>query len=243
VYLWETKVRPSWPDKDYLCFTAQTANAKLRLTKTWSPTSISIETSTNWVSWTDYTFGSDITLTNIWDKVYWRNKSETPTRFSTNASNYYVFQSPTSWANIAASWNVMSLLCKNLTDTIQWESCFFYLFYNASFLTESPSLPATTLTPYCYRMMFFYCTNLTTLPKLPATTMQTYCYSQMFQNCSKIKMSTSKTWIYQTEYRIPTIWSGSTASSWNNNMFYSTWWSFTWSPTINTTYYTSNTVV
>jgi hypothetical protein len=26
-------------------------------------------------------------------------------------------------------------------------------------------------------------------------------------------------------------------------MFSSTWWTFTWTPSINTTYYTSNTVV
>jgi hypothetical protein len=26
-------------------------------------------------------------------------------------------------------------------------------------------------------------------------------------------------------------------------MFTSTWWTFTWTPSINTTYYTSNTVV
>jgi hypothetical protein len=65
----------------------------------------------------------------------------------------------------------------------------------------------------------------------------------MFRNCSKIKLSTTQTWEYQTEYRIPTTWTWTSWSSSLSNMFTSTWWTFTWTPSINTTYYTSNTVV
>lgn len=91
--------------------------------------------------------------------------------------------------------------------------------------------------------MFSGCSNLEALPALPATTMKNYCYRDMFRNCSKIKLSSTQTWDYQTKYRIPTSWTGSTATSWNSNMFSNTWGTFTSNPSINTTYYTSNTVV
>jgi hypothetical protein len=65
----------------------------------------------------------------------------------------------------------------------------------------------------------------------------------MFQSCSKIKLSTTNTWEYQTAYRIPTSWTGTTGTNSLANMFYRTWWTRTGTPSANTTYYTSNTVV
>ena len=240
VFLWDTQIRPTWPDKDYLCFTAEQANSKVRLVKSWSPTSVNIETSTDWRTWSDYTFWTDITLSSVWDKVYWRNKSETPTGFSTATNKYYYFSVV---GKLAWSGDVNFLLSKNSTTTLVWDYCFYHLFYQCTKLTSAPSLPATTITKYCYQYMFYWCTNLTTLCSLPATTLKSYCYANMFQWCSKIKLSTTQTWDYQTEYRIPTTWTWTTASSALSLMFNGTWWTFTWTPTINTTYYTSNTVI
>ena len=229
------------PPIPYLCFTANEANSTVKLSKDWSPTAVSLEISTDRSNWSDYTFWSTITLSNIWDKVYWRNKSETPTWFSTSGSNYYYFSM--TWS-ISASGDANYLLCKNSTDTITSAYCFVYLFFYCTSLTTPPSLPATTLANYCYYYMFNYCPNLTWIPNLPAITLTPYCYSYMFAGgCTKIKLSTTQTWEYQTPYRIPSEW---TWTAWNNsltNMFTSTWWTFTWTPTINTTYYTSNTVV
>jgi hypothetical protein len=122
--------------------------------------------------------------------------------------------------------------------------CYASMFYWCTALTTCPSLPATTLYSYCYSAMFYWCTSLTTLPKLPATTLPRICYQQMFRNCTNIKLSTSQTWNYQTAYRIPTTWTGTLE---NTNALYdvftNTWWTFTWTPSINTTYYTSNTLV
>lgn len=263
VYVWTTKVRPVIPP--YLCFTANTANSTVQLRKYWSPASVTLETSTDGSSWSTYTIWNTITLSNVWDKVYFRNTSETTTRFSLNTSDYYRFIM--TW-NIAASWDVNYLLNKNSTNTLNnycflnlfyWcsqlreapelpattlgEGCYYSMFYYCTNLTTVPELPATTLTEYCYREMFNRCSNLGTLPKLPATVLKNYCYYQMFLSCSKIKLSTTKTWAYQTAYRIPTTWTWATAVGWNNDMFSYTWWTFTWSPTINTTYYTSNTLV
>ena len=315
IFVWDKQVRPVIPP--YLCFTANTANSTVQLTKTGSPTAVTLETSTDGSNWTTYTIWTTITLSNIWDKVYRRNTSTTDTWFSLGYSNRYQFAMT---GSIAWSWDVNYLLNKNSTTTVSsncyynlfyWctslttspqlpattlaEYCYCYMFYWCTWLTNAPSLPATilvndcytlmfqnctslttapqlpattlaewcynsmfqwctwlttaptlpstTLAKYCYISMFDWCTNLTTLPKLPATTLIAGCYSSMFYWCSKIKLSGTQTWEYQTAYRIPTTWTGTTANYALDSMFASTWWTFTWTPTINTTYYTSNTVV
>lgn len=121
--------------------------------------------------------------------------------------------------------------------------CYGYMFYNCTSLTTAPVLPATTLANFCYYSMFYGCTSLTTLPALPATTMVRYCYNSMFDGCTKIKLSTTKTGEYQTAYRIPTSGTGTTGTSSLSYMFTNTGGTFKGEPSINTTYYTSNTVV
>ena len=249
-----------------LCFTANTAGSTVKLQKSWSPIAVTLQTSTDWENWSNYTFNTVITLSNIWDKVYWRNTSETDTWFNQGSSDRYRFVM--TWS-MAWSWDTNYLLNKNSTTTMSW-GCFMYLFNWCTSLTTAPKLPATTLADYCYNSMFDWCTSLTTAPSLPATslardcysfmfnwctslntlialpatTLWVQCYQCMFQSCSNIKLSTTKTWAYQTAYRIPTSWTWTTSSNYDiSNMFSSTWWTFTWTPSINTTYYTSNTVV
>ena len=65
----------------------------------------------------------------------------------------------------------------------------------------------------------------------------------MFRGCSKIKLSKTQTGEYQTEYRIPTSGTGVTAGIALNSMFTATGGTFKSSAAINTTYYTSNTVI
>ena len=361
VYLWSTELddvalQSTWLDAIHLgtdevwtsgpgllCFTANTAWSTIKLAKNGSPTVVTLETSTDWNTWTTYTFWDTITLANIWDKVYRRNTSETDTGFSTTTSNYYKFEMT---GSIAWSGDINFLLNKNSTTALSsycyyrifyWCSwltsapvlssttlatyCYNYMFswctwltnapalpattlvsncYNSMFywctwLTSAPVLPATTLAERCYQTMFYWCTSLTTAPTLPATTLANYCYismfnwctslttapalpattlttncyegmfrwcknltslpalpattltkscyNTMFYDCSKIKLSTTKTWEYQTAYRIPTTWTWTTATDAVKYMFGNTWGSFHGEPTINTTYYTSNTVV
>lgn len=253
-----------WREYDWLCFTANTAGSTVKLVKYWSPTSVTLETSTDWKTWSTYTFWNTITLSSIWDKVYWRNTSETDTWFSIQGGYYYFSMT---WS-IAASGDVTYLINKNSTTTLSGNYCFRLLFDGGSSLTTPPRLPATTLTQYCYsemfrncwitkapslpattlqhmcyNEMFNWCSSLEELPSLPATTLATYCYYGMFQNCSKIKISSTQTWDYQTAYRIPTAWYWAAGNQSLSYMFRYTWWSWTWTPSINTTYYTSNTVV
>lgn len=235
-YIWEY-VPPVPP---CLCFTANTDGSTVQLTRTWSPTEVTLETSLDGDTRTTYTIGSTITLSNIWDKVYFRNSSETDTGFCIGRTDdYYNFVMS---GSIAASGDVTYLLNKNWTTTLS-DSCFSSLFNGCTALTTAPKLQATTIENYCCYKMFYWCTNLETLVNLAATTLAISCYVEMFRWCSKIKVSSTQTWEYQTGYRIPTEWTWTSAPSALVNMFYSTWWTFTWEPTINTTYYTSNTIV
>lgn len=301
----------------YLCFTANTAQSTIQLTKIWSPTTVTLEKSTDWTTWTTYTIWDTITLTNIWDKVYFRNTSETDTGFSTWYSNYYKFVMT---GSISGSWDVNYLLnkylatrlpnycylrlfqwcsslttapslfatkvweetcssmfswCSNLTTApslfatklgtncyngmFRWCSslttapdlpatilagfCYIDMFNWCSNLVKAPNLPAKSLTDYCYWYMFSWCVKLTTLPKFSVTTFSQNCCNWMFNWCSKIKLSTTQTWEYQTAYRIPISWTGTSGYNSLKDMFKNTGWTFTWTPSINTTYYTSNEVI
>ena len=243
IYVWADKVRPPVPPIPYLCFTANTAGSTVELNKVGSPTNVSLQVSTNWNNWSNYIPWSwtTIQLQNIWDKIYFRNTSETTTAFNTSVSNYYQFAM--TWS-IASSGEVNYLLNKNGTNGLNGNYTFFQLFLNCTSLTTPPELPATTLWNYCYQNMFYGCTSLNSLPKLPAIALVTNCYQRMFYGCSNIKLSTTQTWEYQNSYIIPSEWTW-TISSWNDMyyMFQNTWWTFTWTPSINTTYYTSNTIV
>lgn len=121
--------------------------------------------------------------------------------------------------------------------------CYADMFVDCISLTSAPTLPATTLANYCYDSMFYNCTSITSMPALPATTLTNYCYYRMFSGCTNIKLSTSRTGAYQTAYRIPKSGTGTTGTNSLQDMFYDTGGSFKGTPTINTTYYTSNTVI
>lgn len=139
-------------------------------------------------------------------------------------------------------------ICKGLEQapklpaTTLAESCYSFMFSSCT-LTSAPSLPATTLAKDCYNSMFNYCINLTTIPALPATTLAERCYMNMFSGSENVRIYSENSGDL-TPYRIPTSGEGTTIS--NNsmsNMFARTGGTFTGTPSINTTYYTSNTVV
>lgn len=226
----------------YLCFTAEEANSTIALNKNWTPTAVTLETSTDGNNWSTYTFGDTITLTNIWDKVYWRNTSETTTGFSKNQNDYYIFVM--GWI-IDASWDISYILNKNWETSLSsiHSYCFYNLFSSCWSLKTPPRMPFTTLAPRCYTFMYGTCIRLASINDLPATTLTEGCYYQMYRGCPNINISTTQSETYPMSYRIPTTWTWTTASDALKYMFSYTWWTFTWTPTINTTYYTSNTVV
>ena len=115
------------------------------------------------------------------------------------------------------------------------------MFSGCTSLTTAPALPATTLVDSCYYSMFSGCIALTTIPRLSATSIPNGAYVNMFNDCSNVKISQTQTSTYSRSYYIgaPT----GTASDCFWFMFSGTGGSFTGTPTGNTTYYTSNTVV
>ena len=176
-----------------LTFEAKKANATVTLKKQGSAPTVSLEKSTDGVTWTTYTVGAAITLNNVGDKVMFR-ASSTNTAFcivqKPNKTYYHYFYI-TDECYIYG--NIMSLLETDYAtaNSLGTENYVFsYLFSGCDKLynhdVKSLLLPATTLTESCYASMFNGCTSLTKAPELPATTMNRYCYSHMFDGCSSL---------------------------------------------------------
>lgn len=123
--------------------------------------------------------------------------------------------------------------------------CYTYMFRDCTALTDAPALPAETLALGCYSHMFEGCTSLVQLPKLSALWLPWTCYSRMFGGCGKIKLSQVQTDEYVYPYRIPTrgTGSGDDVGRAMGAMFSGTGGTFATTPSINTTYYTSNEIV
>ena len=94
-----------------------------------------------------------------------------------------------------------------------------------------------------FYQMFYNCTSLSKLPYINVKTLRQNDCQEMFYGCSNIRLSTTKTGDYQTSYRIPTTGTGSVGTNGLSDMFTNTGGTFTGTPSINTTYYTSNEVI
>ena len=182
-------------------------------TKNWDGT---LEYSTNATTWNTWD-GTEISSSG--SKLYLRGTGNT--KITGNNSNYrFVFTGT----------NTLKIACKgNIENLLDYET------------VSAAGHP--TMADFCYTTMFQDCTSLTTAPELPATTLAEGCYRYMFNGCSLIKLSTAQTGEYTTAYRIPSSGTGTTATDALYNMFANTGGTFTGTPSINTTYYTSNTVV
>ena len=88
-----------------LCFTAEDAGATIAFNKVGNPDVASIVTSTDKRAWTDYEFGTVITLANVGDKVYFRAKDENDISFYKSGADYYRFTT-TEGKRVAASGNI-----------------------------------------------------------------------------------------------------------------------------------------
>ena len=216
-----------------------------------NPFSISVETprwdgklycSTDTKIWAEW-MGNEVNATEA-DGIYALYFSGTGNTKIAGGSSY---KWTLNGSSISCTGNIESLLDYETVAAGQHptlaDSCYNYMFSNCTSLTTAPSLPATKLANSCYSYMFNNCRNLTTAPSLPATTLAGFCYSYMFNGCTSIKLAISKSREYDKEYRIPKSGNGVTATRALNNMFAQTGGTFTGTPSINTTYYTSNTIV
>lgn len=212
--------------------------------KYWNGT---LEYSTDTITWSTWSGTSAISSASDGTKhnLYLRGTGNTYITGS-SASN-----SKAKWvltgSNISCEGNIENLLDYATVSLgnhpVMATYCYYRMFEGCTSLTTAPALPATTLEDYCYVYMFRNCTALTTIPALPATTIKTYCYYYMFARCTNIKLSATQTGEYQTPYRIPTTGTGTQVEFALSDMFDDTGGTFEGTPTINTTYYTSNTVI
>ena len=203
--------------------------------KTWNGTVYYSTDGDTWAEWDGVTSISGL-------KVYLRGVGNTKITGSGLNKEFLL-----NGTNITCIGRIDALL--DYTETLQGNfpqmasHCYYRLFQQCGSLISSPILPAITLAEHCYDTMFYNCSSLKVLPSLPATILPNHCYYNMFYNCTSIKLSSTQAEEYINEYRIPTSGIGSIGTQSLDNMFTSTGGTFTGTPTINTTYYTSNTVV
>ena len=165
------------------------------------------QTSTDGTNWTDYTFGTKISLNNE-DVVYFRCSNHPTTQSYTNYVNFVMTGKIEAWHN------AYSMISPSFTNTgasvgdygmrglfmdgrpltkaplllnALSPHCYEWMFYSCSRLEQAPSLPAKTLAEHCYDGMFADCKSLTQAPALPATTLAEGCYKWMFIGSSKLK--------------------------------------------------------
>lgn len=129
-----------------------------------------------------------------------------------------------------------------LMETIPNMGC-YHMFDGCTNLVKAPRIAATNIEYEALRGMFSGCTSLNQLPELLSTNIPGDAYSGMFSGCSSIKLSTEKTDEYKYEYRIPSTGTGTAEDGALDDMFVSTGGTFTGTPEINVTYYTSNEIV
>lgn len=122
------------------------------------------------------------------------------------------------------------------------QNCYMAMYAGTS-ITEPSQMLATVLAYRCCDSMYYKCTLLNKLPKLPILNLADECYNGMFSGCTSIKISDTQDSEYVNEYRIPETGVGIDATDTLLNMFNNTSGTFTGTPVINTSYYTSNDVV
>jgi len=178
---WHFEYVGAAPEK-CLCFTAEESNINVGFAITGTISSNpSLLYSTDGESWKYYTFGENITLSNIGDKVYFlagkANSTFSDFRYKITFS---------SSGKVAASGSIMTLLDRTVTKNSVPSYAFYKLFENCTNLTTAPELPATSVGSYSYYRMFSGCTSLTTAPELPATSVDNYSYYSMFSGCTAL---------------------------------------------------------
>ena len=161
-----------------------TGSTSLSLTQQGTPDAISLEYKVNTGSWSEYTIGNSIALSDG-DEVSFRAGADGNAHFSKNYNDYYYFAIIGS-GTVAASGNIMSLLDRSGSTNISGSCRFYRLFEDCTRLITPPELPATTMERIFYAHMFKGCTSLTSAPALPATTLNQDCYAHMFEGCTSL---------------------------------------------------------
>ena len=186
-----------------LCFTAREANSTVSMAKNGSAPTVSLEYSTDGLTWSPFVVGSTtVTLANVDDKMWVRATSTNNAMASNYNSNYNKFVMT---GQIAASGNINSLLNGPDPDSVTTAPMYAYpnLFNGCSALVDAIDLmlPSATASQNCYgHGMFRDCTNLVGGPTIKATNLLSGSYTaeNMFNGCSSLSSvkiyATGDTW-------------------------------------------------
>ena len=220
-----------------------TAEGNKAAKKGWDGTLQYSTDGTTWKTWGLDSFGDVDSLDSSNKKLYLRGIGNTVISGEHGINFYFITnaQEIHCYGNIETLLDYQTVL--NGNHPTMGDYCFYQLFNQCKKLATPPELLSTNLSKHCYDYMFFYCDKLNKLPKLPTAYFPDRSCSYMFYKCSSIKLSTTQTGEYQTPYRIPTTGTGTAGSSALTSMFEGTGGTFTGTPSINTTYYTSNELV
>ena len=170
------------PEEPYYLTFVSTGESTISLIKIGNPDPIILEYSTNGSTWTPYTIGGAITISNG-ENLMFRAGETGNECFSKGYNDYYQFEIS---GEVAVKGNIMSLLDRTCARNSVPSFAFYNLFRDCKGLTEAPELPATELIESCYAWMFYGCTSLTKAPVLPATKMAERCYFSMFGGCTSL---------------------------------------------------------
>ncbi len=173
--------KPNPEEPSYLTFVS-TGESTISLIKIGNPDPIILEYSVNGSSWTPYTIGGAITISNG-ENLMFRAGETGNECFSKGVNDYYQFEIS---GEVVAKGNIMSLLDRTCRKNDIPSYAFYSLFCDCKGLTEAPELPATELTEYCYSGMFSGCKSLMKAPALPATKLASACYRLMFIDCNSL---------------------------------------------------------
>ena len=235
-----------WPEAP-VCLTFSSPNAFSSEAQIISDTGLPIwdgamEYSTDAETWTTWD-ASEISAADNSGTYYLYIRGTGNTRVTGNMLRSWVITG----SDVSCAGDLRSLLnYSDFTQITYSNSCFAGLFRANASLVSCPGFPDVDVGSGNAVFAYLYgsCTNLETLPQIPIANLKTTEFVSCFNGCSKIKVSETQEGEYQTPYRIPTSGTGTDAAG-NavNGMFVSTGGTFTGTPSINTTYYTSNRLV
>lgn len=180
---------------NYLRFTAVEPNAAITFSKKGSVTSLDLEYRIGESgSWTRYTLGNAITLSNIGDFVEFRNRGEQITyrgvadpkhgNFSISLGKSGSYIVGTIYGNYDQENTISGNHFFTITNKVNCDGSIVALFSN--------SMNDQSLGELACAEMFKGCTGLLTAPELPTKNPGGGCYYKMFEGCSKLTTTPKK---------------------------------------------------
>lgn len=176
-----------------LTFEAKTAGAKVTFTVASGVTGPVFYSTNDGITWSSYTSGTAVTLTNAGNRVMFKGDNAT---YSSGTNTSHISCSEDCYAY----GNMMSLITStgfstNTTLDNSKQNTFWEFFKDNTHLlshdTKTLLLPAVAtgsdrLPTGCYDSMFKGCTSLNRAPELPSKRISTYCYTSMFDGCTSL---------------------------------------------------------